>query len=181
MPKLGYFCPCGKSFATFAALDKHMGRSCYSAFSQTSVPLLDPEEAAASDAAKRVAERSTAAKRQFRDDSGMDARKRATALWLAHFRYPLLVPGTQVDQMKTMHTTMNATACRRCTRAPRRHIVPRRLSDGMRPPSPAWSRAGQSRSSSMRSLTAHHHLLKRYRQASQRLLQLCPRMPTARS
>ena len=88
-----------------------MGRSCYSAFSQTSVPQLDPEEAAASDAAKRMAERSTAAKRQFRDDSSMHARKRATALWLAHFRYKLLVPGTQVDQMKTMHTTMNATAC----------------------------------------------------------------------
>ena len=66
MPKLGYFCPCGKSFATFAALDKHMGRSCYSAFSQTSVPQLDPEEAAASDAANAQ----SAWRKEVRQQSG---------------------------------------------------------------------------------------------------------------
>ena len=106
-----HYCPCGKSFDTFARLHAHMGQGCYNAFSQTSVALLDPEEAAASATAKSVAERSAAAKRQFRDDSNMHARKRAAALWLADFRYKLLVPGTQVDKMKSMHTAMNGMAC----------------------------------------------------------------------
>lgn len=103
-----YQCVCGRSFPTYLGLSEHQRRYCAQLHSNP-LALREVRELHAAQQSRVQAplqQAQEAERKRTRDDQQEDDRIRRVALALAEERYMKLVPGTQIDRTKTLHTTL---------------------------------------------------------------------------
>lgn len=107
-------CSCGRTFPSGPGLEQHQTKAkCRQFFSQRQREQKVVAAHSAQEEAPLKAEREAqaTAQKRCRESAATDERTHRVALLLADLRYLKLIPGTHVDQMKSMHAKLNKQAC----------------------------------------------------------------------